>query len=231
MNKLPRVRQLASLLAGLLAPTAALVGQTISGRAVIAAPKSSVRVGAVTERVDGLWGGLAFDFQAGRFTLSGSGTRGRLAPSQSGTAPKGDVGELSLAGRYAFRPWLAFELRYAARAFSSAAGFQRWDMVSLGATVSRDLGTRAVRGFAGLAYLPVVTVSGLERPAFAVRSDVGVALLPTHFPISLELDYRIERFEFPAASARSEQFEALTLSVGVRARRVGGRWTLGMGGG
>jgi hypothetical protein len=226
MNAPLRLRQLASLLAALHVPAAMLGGQTVSARAVIAAPKSSVRAGGVMDRVDGVWAGAAFDFRAGRFTLSGSGTRGGLTPSQAGTAPKRDVGELSLDGHYDFRPWLRLDLRYAARAFSSAVGYQRWDMVSVGATASRDLGTRAVRAFAGLAYLPVVTVSGQARPTFALGSDVGIALLPAHFPIALQLDYRIERFRFPASSARSEQFEAFTVSVGVRVQRLDGRWRL-----
>jgi len=227
MNILSGLGRLAATIASMLVLTVDLAGQTVSGRAVIAAPRSSVRVGGITERVDGLWGGLAFDFQAGRFTLSGSGTRGRLAPTQAGTAPKRDVGELSLAGQYAFRPWLRFELRYAARAFSSAAGYQRWDIVSVGATASRNLGTPAVRVFASLAYAPMVKVSEQERPTFALGSDVGVTLLPMHFPIALQLDYRIERFDFPATSARAEQFEAFSLSVGVRMRSVGRWWNLG----
>jgi hypothetical protein len=219
--------RLAPTIASMLVLTVDLPGQTVSGRAVIAAPRSSVRLGGARERMDGLWGGLAFDFQAGRFTLSGSGTRGRLAPSPRGTAPKQDVGELSLAGQYALRPWFRLDLEYTARAFSSAAGYQRWNIVGLGATVARDLGTRAVRAYASVAYLSAVTVSGQRRPTFAVGSDVGLVVTPDRVPIALLLTYRIERFHFPGATARSEQFEALTVSLGVRARRDGGRWTLG----
>ena len=225
-----RVRQLASLLAALLVPGAMLAGQTVSARAVIAAPKNSARVGGVMDRVDGVWGGAALDFRAGRFTLSGSGTRGQLTSAASGTAPKRDVGELSLEGHYEFRPWLRFDLRYAARAFSSAAGYQRWDIVSIGAAGSRDLGTPAVRAVVGLTWLPVVRVSGQEAPTFALRSDVGLSVAPSRFPLAFTLEYRVERFRFSKSAVRSEQFEALTLSVGVRARRVGGRWTLGGGG-
>jgi hypothetical protein len=226
MTVLSGLGRLAPTLASLLVLTVDLAGQTVSGRAVIAAPKSSVRVGGVLDRVAGVWGGLALDFHVGRFTLSGGGTRGQLTPSQAGTAPKRDVGEVSLSGQYEFRTWLRFELQYSARAFSSAAGYQRWDMVSVGATTSRNLGTPAVRAFVSLAYLPVLRISGQQRPTFALRSDVGVAVLPTHFPVVLQLDYRIERFKFPASSARLEQFEAFTLSVGVRAQRLGGRWRL-----
>ncbi len=227
MNTLRRPPRVAALLAVLLVLALDLAGQTVAVRAVIAAPKSGVRISGVTERVDGVWAGVALDFQAGRFTLSGSGTRGRLTPSQTGAVPKRDVGEMSLGGHYDFRPWLRFDLRYAARAFSSAAGYQRWDMLSVGATTSRDLGTRAVRACAGLAYVPVVTVSGQQRPTFALSSDVGIVLLPTHLPIGLRLDYRIERFNFPTASGRSEQFEAFTFSMGSALQRVGGRWKVG----
>jgi len=227
MNVLSGLFRLAPTIAGMLVFTVDLAGQTVSGRAVIAAPKSSVRMGAVTEQLDGLWGGLAFDVQAGRFTMSGSATRGRLAPSPSGTAPKRDVGELSLAGQYAYRPWLRFELRYAARAFSSAAGYQRWDLVGVGATASHDLGSPAVRAFASLLYFPMVRVSQQARPTFALGSDVGIAVVPSKFPLACALSYRIERVTFPDVAGRSEQFEALTLSLGVRARRYGGRWTLG----
>jgi len=141
--------------------------------------------------------------------------------------PTRDVGELSLDGQYRVRPWLRLELRYTARAFRSAAGYQRWDLVGVGAAASRDLGTPAVRGFASLLYFPMARVSHQESPRFSLGSDVGIALAPSKLPIAVRLSYRIERFRFPEAAARSEQFEALTLSLGVRARRHAGRWTLG----
>jgi len=229
MTVLSGIGRLAPTLASLLVLTVDLTGQTVSGRAVIAAPKSSVRVGGVMDRVDGVWAGLALDFRAGRFTLSGSGTRGQLTSSQAGATPKREVGELSLAGQYELRSWLRFELQYTARAFSSAAGYQRWHIVGVGAAGSRDLGTPAVRAVVGLTWLPVVRVGGQEASTFALRSDVGLSVAPSRFPLAFTLGYRVERFRYSTSAARSEQFEALTLSVGVRARRVGGRWTLGGG--
>jgi hypothetical protein len=230
MNAHPRVQRIAPLLAGLLVLAVDLAGQTVSARAVIAAPKSSVRVGGVTDRVDGVWGGVALDVHAGRFTLSGSGTRGQLTASQTGAPLKRDVGEMSLGGQYEVRPWLRFDLGYTARAFSSAAGYQRWDMMSIGATASRSLGTPAVRAFATLLYLPVVRVRDQVGPTVAVASDVGISILPGRSPVTCLLQYHVERFSFPAAAARSEQFETLMLSVGMRVRRVDGRWKLGVPG-
>ena len=100
-------------------------------------------------------------------------------------------------------------------------------MASVGATASRDLGTPAVRAFVALTYLPIVRVRDQQRPTFALGSDVGIAIAPSRFPVTCSLSYRVERFAFSTAAKRSEQFEALTLSVGMRVRRTGGRWALG----
>jgi hypothetical protein len=219
--------KLTFLLAGSLALTAPLSGQTVSGHVVVAAPKHSAHFSGVTERLDGSWLGGAVQFETGRLRVSVSGMRGRLTASDPRSVPDRDVGELSLNGQYGLRPWLSLELRYTARAFSSAAGYQRWGLVGVGAAASRDLGTPSVRAFASLLYFPLASVNGQESPSFALGSDVGIALAPSRLPLAVTLSYRIERFSFPEAAARSEQFEALTLSLGVRARRHAGRWTLG----
>lgn len=215
------------LFAGSLVPVVASSGQAVSGHVVVAAPKHSAHFSGVTERLDGSWVGGAVQFETGRLRVSMSGMRGRLTASNPGSVPRSDVGELSLNGRYGVRPWLGLALCYTARAFSSAAGYQRWDLVGVGAAASRDLGTPAVRAFASLVYFPMVSVSQQEKPRFALGSDVGIALAPSRLPLAFTLSYRIERFSFPEAAARSEQFEALTLSLGVRAQRHAGRWTLG----
>jgi len=208
-----------------LLPTAALASQSIAGRVLIAAPKSSARLSGLSERLDGLWAGLALDVAAGRFTVSTAGTRGRVT-SDAGSAPDRDVGEVVVSGRYEARNGLGFELRYAGRVFSSPAGYQRWDIVGLGASVSRDLGTPSVHAVATLAYLPIVNVTSQPRATFAISSDVGVAIAPRRSPMALRVSYRVERFSF-FKLGRSEQFEVLTLSVGLRVRRADGRWTVG----
>jgi len=223
----PSVRRWGLLLAVSLVPLAPLASQTMSGRAVIAVPKSSTRLPGLTDRLDGVWAGVALDVNVGRLAVSVSGTRGRLTAAEAGSAPDRDVGEIFVSGRYDVRPGLGFDLRYITRAFSSAAGYQRWDLGGVGATASRDLGTPAVRATISLAYLPVVKVSAQGRPAHAVSSEVGISVAPHRLPLALQMSYRVERFSFPKAAARSDQFEALTLSIGLVARRIRGRWTLG----
>jgi hypothetical protein len=220
------LRRMTFLLAGSVVPTAASSGQTISGHAVVAAPKHSAEFSGVTERMDGWWIGGEMGFEAGRLRLSASGMRGQLTAADPGSAPQNDVGEVSVNGHFRARPWLGLELRYTARALSSAAGYQRWNLLGVGATTSRELGTAAVRAFAVLQYFPLVSVSQQEEPSFGLGSDVGIAVSPSALPLAVTLSYRIERFTYPAAAARSEQFEALTLSLGLRARRRAGGWTL-----
>lgn len=213
-------------LIAVLAPLASLASQTVAGRVVIAAPRNSVRLPGLSEKLDGMWAGLALDASAGRFTVSAAGARGRLSSVAAWSAFNRDVGEISVSGRYEVPNGLGVELRYAARAFSSPAGYQRWDIVGFGATVARDLGTPSVHAAATLAYLPIVNVRGQGRASFAVSSDVGLTVAPPRLPVAFLLSYRVERFSFFKLSRR-EQFEALTVSVGLRVRRVEGRWTLG----
>ncbi|MGH7538432.1 MAG: hypothetical protein ACREMF_07355 [Gemmatimonadales bacterium] len=214
-------------LCGLLLTGTRLAAQTVTASAVIANPKSSVRLGGVTDRGAGLWAGVAFDLQVGRFEIRGSGMRGRLTPGEAGAAPDRDVGETSFGLGYAVRPWLGFELQYTARAFRSAAGRQRWDMLGVSASARHDLGIPDVRAFAALVYLPIVTLSDQKGPSFAFGSEVGIFVAPSRTPLVVQLSYGVQRFRFPATTGRSEQFETLTLSVGARVRRLDGRWRLG----
>ena len=216
-------------LAAVLIARSQLAGQGVDARALVAAPRNSARLGGVTERASGVWAGMAVDLRAGRFTLSARGTRGQLTTSQAGLVPNRDVGEIAVRGRYDIRSWISLDLGYTGRAFSSAAGYQRWNMAGVGLTATRDVGTPAVRAFVSLAYLPVVRIRSHENPTFSFGSNVGIAVAPSRSPFTFALSYRIERFGFPRAIGRSEQFEALSFSAGVKAWRHGGHWNLGDG--
>jgi len=104
-------------------------------------------------------------------------------------------------------------------------------MLAIAVTGSHDLGNPAVHGFASVAYLPILSATGGEpRPTGGLGSEVGLAVAPDRFPLAFALGYRVERFFFSQSAARSEQFEALTLSAGVRVRRHARRWALSGGG-
>jgi len=162
----------------------------------------------------------------GSLTITASGTRGRLTSSIPFEPLERDAGEVSLSGRYAPRSWLRFDVRYAGRVFSSPPGRQRWDMVGFGLAASRALGTPALRSFLGIAYLPLVNVEGTAGSHTGLASHMGIELESPRLPLTVALTYRVERFDFSSAADRSEQFEALTASIGIRLRRFDGRWTL-----
>jgi len=215
--------RLGTMLASLLLPASQLVAQEVVARAVLAAPRSSVRVGQLTERVAGLWGGVVVDFHMGPVGLTASGARGRLTPAAQQPVLERAAGEMTATGRYDVTPWLGMEAGYAARAFRSAAGRERWDIVGVGVNVAHRLGTDGSRAYARVSYLPLVKVSGEERPRFAVGTEVGIALVTNRSPITFAFSYRVERFRFEQGAARSDQFEALTLSMGARVLRFNGR--------
>ena len=125
---------------------------------------------------------------------------------------------------YAVSSWLAAEAGYTARAFSSAAGRQQWDIVGVGINAWQALGTPVIEGFARLSYLPLVDVTGQESPNLSYAAETGITLRPSSVPVLVSISYAIERFEFPGG-ARVEQFERLTLSVGVLVSRIGGKWS------
>jgi hypothetical protein len=231
MNATLRALRLTLPVFGTFVPASHLAGQTIWVQAIMGTPRSSVRAARVTERVDGWWGGAAVGFRTGQWTVAAEGTRGSLSSAGGGLVLDRDVGEVSLSARYEFPLGLGPELRYVARAFRSAAGYQRWNLLAVALTGSRDLGTAAVRGFASVAYLPILSAAGGEpRPTRGMGSEVGLSVAPDRSPLALRVGYRVERFYFPQWAARSEQFETLTLSVGVRVRRHAGRWALTGGG-
>jgi len=209
-----------------LSVPAALAAQAVSVQALVAVPNSSARVSGMTTRMDGVWAGLGVGIEAGRFSLTANGTRGQVNGTPPGAVPATSLGELDLGGLFHLAPWLAVRARYAARALSSAAGYERWDMMGAGARVARDLGTPAVSTFAALTYLPVVRLKNETAPTFGVGGEAGATVTPAGSPLALTLVYRIERFHFSDAATRAAQFETLSLAIGVRARRQRGRWTL-----
>jgi len=233
MTALPRRRpapgtpfRLGLVAAVSLASPAALAGQAVSVQALVAVPNSSARVSGITMRMDGVWAGLGVGIDAGRFTLTANGTRGQVNGTPSSAIPATSLGEVGLGGLFHLAPWLAVGARYTARALSSAAGYERWDMMGAGARVARDLGTPAVSTFAALTYLPVVRLKNETAPTFGVGGEAGATVTPAGSPLALMLVYRIERFHFSDAATRAAQFETLSLAIGVRAHSQRCRWTL-----
>ncbi len=193
---------------------------------VIANPTSRVSLNGTVQTTSGVWGGLELGARFGRFHLTGFGTRGQLTPSGTSAPLDREVGEMGGTVGFAVLDWLAAEAEYTARAFNSAAGYQRWNMFGIGINAWQALGTTTLEGFARVSYLPVVEVTGQERPNFSIAAETGIAFRPSGMPLIFAASYAIERFEFPGGT-RVEQFERFSLSIGVRVSRMSGKWGLG----
>jgi hypothetical protein len=185
---------------------------------VVAGPRGTVLYEGVRETVEGVWLGAVLEIKVGRFRVSGFGLRGTLDPAANAVGR--DAGEEGIVVRFEPRAGVGVEATYTARAFSSAVGYQRWDMLGLGAWVSTALGDPALQAYARGSYLPAVGVSGQPSPNLALAAEVGVSAIPRRTPVVIRLAYRFERFDFPGQpTARVEEFDRITLEVGYRVRR------------
>jgi len=190
----------------------------VTGFGIVAGPRGTVLNQGVRETVQGVWLGAVLEVRAGRFLVSAFGLRGTLDPVAN--TVRRDGGEEGILVRFEPRAGLGVDAVYTARAFSSAVGYQRWDMLGFGAWVSVPLGDPALQAFARGSYLPAVGVSGQPSPNLALAAEVGVSATPRRAPVVIRLTYRFERFDFPAQPAsRLEAFERMALEVGYRVRR------------
>lgn len=208
-------------------PPAHAQDAVVSAHAVVANPTSSILITGVREKTDGVWFGGVLQAKFGRVFLAGAGLRGDLTSTGSVTALERDGGELSGLGRFEALSWLGIEVSYTARAFTSAAGYQRWKQVGAGLFVSRALAQDALLIYGRVAYLPWVSVSGLDDPDLAIATETGITVNVPKVPLTVSASYHLHRYDFRGSpDARLEQFEYVALSLGISAERVGGRWTI-----
>ena len=186
---------------------------------------SAVSVQGVLEEGVGIWYGGRLDLRAGPVVVEVSEMVGTLAPSSGAAGFDQDGGEARVVAGVVPLSWLAVEGTYEVRAFDSPAGYQKWTASGAGARVWSQLGVPALRGYARIAYLFGVSVSGEDAPDLALGFEAGVDLTPARSPITLGAFYRLERFDFPATgSARVQQFDMLGVRGGISfARKPGVR--------
>ena len=190
----------------------------LSAAAVLALPRSSLLLAGEREIAAGTWFGGALAVKAGRLLLSGTGLRGTLTPRDNTRALERDGGEVAGLVRFEPRAWLGFETAFTVRAFTSVAGYQRWEIFGLGIRVSGALGNSGLRAYARGAYFPSVSVTGQPAPNLGVEAEAGVTAAFQRVPLVFKLSYRLERYDFPG-DARLEQFDRLTVEAGVRIKK------------
>jgi hypothetical protein len=141
-------------------------------------------------------------------------TGGTLSAATSGTSDQSYT-DIQLGGSAQALPWLAFQLGFDARGYGEPLGTQRWLSVLAGAEARATLFDGAARAIFRLGLLPLVSVSGQDRPNFAVATTTGVQFLRA--PLSGAVLFTFERYDFPTngSYSRHDQVAMLGLQLGV----------------
>jgi len=182
------------------------------------------------EEIAGPWFGAAAELRLGAVVLGGSGSRGKLRPASGGFPFERTAGEVQALLRFEPVRWVGLEGSYTVRAYSSAAGYQRWDISAVGVVLSTSLGHPALRTYAKAFALPSVYMGGDtsgvvvstkgQSPNVRFASEAGLQVAPTGLPLLFAVHYRFERYDFSGQPwSRFEQNDALAVSVGFRAGR------------
>ncbi len=188
----------------------------LSGHVIVSRVHETVMLAGSTVRSAGTWFGASVAGTRGRFTLSATGLHGGLHPIESGEINR-TGGEIEARARFQARRWIALDAGYLARAFSGAAGYQRWNTFAIGANLSTTLGDPMLRTEARIAYVPWVNVTLPEHPGLALDADLRVIMVPRHTPLTASLTYRFQRYDFEGGSTgRLEAFDGLGIAIGYR---------------
>jgi len=179
------------------------------------------------ETVQGpLAGGFA-ELRLGPLVLGASGLRGRLFPAKSSSALRREAGEVQGLVRLEPVSWLGLEGAFTLRAFSSAAGYQRWQIPSAGIRLAPQLGHPALRAYARASYTPRTPqriaagqTGGDARWDLGVSAESGLVIALGRSGGLLAVSYRFERFDFPGGLAgRLDQLQTIAVSLGGHAGR------------
>lgn len=233
MNRVPANRVAALTLAVALStlPAESLRSQSVECSALVSGEwiRNALIFQGAREETAGLWFGGSAELKLGPVTLGGHGLRGNLGAVGSEFAFDRTAGEIKVLVRVEPVRWVGLEGSYTVRGYSSAAGYQRWDISAVGIVLSTNLGSPTLRAYARGSALPSVFMGGYsgkliqtdgQSPGMRLASEVGLKIAPQRVPLLVVLSYRFERYDFPVSpTERLEQLDAVGLSVGYRIGR------------
>lgn len=210
-----------------MAPVAAGRAQSLSFSATAMAQwtQSRLMLLGTEESVSGPWVGGTAELKVGPVALGTTVLRGTLKPATPGSALQRDGGEIRSLVRIDPVPWIGLEGGFTVRAFSSAAGYQRWNIPSAGIRLAPQLGHPALHGYVRAHYLPPFTQKNLFAGQVAgsgVQWDLGLAaeagvLVTPRAGEVFGFTYRFERYDFPGGAAgRLDEFISVGVFAGFR---------------
>jgi hypothetical protein len=174
-----------------------------------------VDIGSGTEKTSGPVFGAEFDLPvAARLLLHGQFVTGKLSAGASGIEDR-TLTDLGGTVGYGAIPWGVLEIGANVRSYSTTLSTQRWSSISTGGRAYLDALDGLVRGHVNFAFLPLVSVTGIQSPSLGLQAGAGLNLRQGRFIAGLR--YELERFSFPARLGvqRVEQSTVLRFRVGL----------------
>ncbi|GIW53243.1 MAG: hypothetical protein KatS3mg081_2598 [Gemmatimonadales bacterium] len=177
------------------------------------------------ESVEGLCTGGVGYLKLGPVVIEATGLRApELRPFGGSATFTRDGGDVRAFVGLAPVPWVVLEGGFGLRAFSSPAGYQRWQMLSGGLKIAVPLGDPALTAYLRGHYLPATPQqvpagqpSGDAKWDLGLIAESGLRIAPHRVPLVFGVFYRLERFDFPGGTAgRLEQFDVLAIYGGLR---------------
>ncbi len=206
------------LAAGILAAThAPLAAQLVAqGAGIVALSEHRVDAGFGVEQASGMLLGGEGRLLIGReVEVFGHAAAGRLTAATAG-ADSRSVSEAEVRASVITVPWLALHAGLSFRSYSTVLARQHWTALRFGGEARFAFVGGAVTSVLRGEILPVVTVSGLEKPSQAFAAGAGFDWKVG--AVILGLRYALERYDFPmtAGVERREQVSTLTASAGLK---------------
>ena len=177
-----------------------------------------VRLDSEVERVGGgVWGAGVDVSMSDWLSLRGSIAGGNLS-ARTLDAERRSLTESELAVILTPDDWIALDATAVVRTMQTTLATQRWVELRTGGALGMDIIEGMVRGTVRLSISPAVSVSGHPSPDLAL--GVGTGLEFTSGRLRTNLDYGLDRYDFPAEGGerRLEQLSALTVRVSWRVR-------------
>lgn len=191
---------------------------SVSLRGAVAQVQNNALVGTRNETVSGTWFGATLEVTLGPVALEFRNLMGSLSPGDNSAALAANGGEIVGLVRIQPTSMIALEGSYTLRRTVAVRGDPLdWKMPAAGVVFALPLGTNALRAYFKGIYSPGVRVTARTTPHLGIAAEAGIRAQPRHVPISLNLYYRFERFDFPApTTTKVEQFDRLVVEFGFR---------------
>jgi hypothetical protein len=183
--------------------------------AVVGIADHRVDIGTGTEKTSGPVFGAEFDLRLTRqLTMRGQVLTGELSAGASGIEDR-TLTDFGATLSYGALPWGSLEIGSGIRSYTTTISTQRWSSVSTGGRAHLTALDGLVRGHVNFAFLPLVSVSGIQSPSLGLQAGAGLNFRRGRFTAGLR--YELERFSFPARLGiqRIEQFAILRFRVGL----------------